>query len=130
VWRHCGRCGADKLATEFHRRRRYGWQAWCKTCRRAYDRDYHQRTRPIWAEVIEWYRCLKTDKPCADCGGIFHYAAMEWDHRPGSDKVAEVSAVVAKTRSKRRVLEEIAKCDLVCANCHAVRTYIRLMNGA
>jgi hypothetical protein len=83
-----------------------------------------------WAEVIEWYRGLKTDKPCADCGGIFHYAAMEWDHRPGTDKVAEVSAVVAKTRSKRRVLDEIAKCDLVCANCHAVRTHIRLINGA
>jgi hypothetical protein len=129
---------ADKPTTEFHRRRRYGWQAWCKTCRREYDRDYHRRTRPIrlaqkkryWADVIEWYRGLKTNKPCVDCGGIFHYAAMEWDHRPGTDKVAEVSTVVAKTRSKRRVLEEIAKCDLVCANCHAVRTHNRLMNGA
>jgi hypothetical protein len=132
--RHCSRCDKDLPISEFHRRRRYGWQAWCKTCRREYDRDYHQRTRPARiaqkkryrTEIREWYRELKTDKPCADCGGVFHYSAMEWDHRPGTEKVALISALVAKTNSRRRVLEELAKCDLVCANCHAVRTVDRL----
>lgn len=110
-----------------------GWQAWCKTCRREYDHDYHQRTRPIRmaqkryrGEILEWYRELKRDKPCADCGGVFHYSAMEWDHRPGTAKVALISTLVIKTNSRRRVLDEIAKCDLVCANCHAVRTFDRL----
>ena len=78
------------------------------------------------AEIHDWYRELKADKPCADCGGVFHYAAMEWDHRPGTEKSAIVSALVAQTNSRRRVLEEIAKCDLVCANCHAVRTFERM----
>ena len=86
--------------------------------------------KKYWAEVIEWYRELKTDRPCADFGGVFHYSAMEWDHLPGVPKVAEVSAIVAKTRSKRRVLEEIEKCDLVCANCHAVRTFNRIRGVA
>jgi hypothetical protein len=83
-----------------------------------------------WAEVIEWYRELKSGRPCADCGGIFHYSAMEWDHLPGLPKVAEVSTIVARTRSRRRVLEEIEKCDLVCANCHAVRTFNRIRGVA
>lgn len=77
------------------------------------------------AELKEWYRRLKEGQPCADCGGTFHYSAMEWDHRPGVTKVAELSSLVEKTNSWRRVLEEVSKCDLVCANCHAVRTFNR-----
>jgi hypothetical protein len=73
-------------------------------------------------------RCGK-DKPLDDfhrrnCGGAFHPAAMQWDHRPGTVKLADVSDLRTRT-SKRRVLEEIEKCELVCANCHAVRTFLR-----
>jgi hypothetical protein len=64
--------------------------------------------------------------PCTDCGGIFHPAAMQWDHT-GSDKLADVSDAVSKLWSKARILAEIDKCELVCANCHAVRTYTRRM---
>jgi hypothetical protein len=85
-----------------------------------------EQKRRYKAEIRDWYRDLKSGKPCADCGGVFHYSAMEWDHRPGTAKVALVSTLVVKTNSKRRVLEEIVKCDLVCANCHAVRTFDRL----
>jgi hypothetical protein len=121
---------------DFHRRGR-GWQSWCKDCRREYDAMYHQRTRLIrkaqkrryQAAIAEWSRELK-NQPCTDCGGVFHYAAMEWDHRPGEEKVAEVSLLVLKSGSRRRILEEIAKCDLVCANCHAVRTFERIRGVA
>ena len=82
------------------------------------------------AQLIDWYRSLKDGQPCTDCGGFFHYSAMEWDHRPGVPKTAELSSLIVNTHSKRRVLEEIAKCDLVCANCHAVRTYNRIRGVA
>ncbi len=54
----------------------------------------------------------------------FHPAAMQWDHKPGVEKTTDVANWRTRT-SKRRVLEEIAKCELVCANCHAVRTFLR-----
>lgn len=56
--------------------------------------------------------------PCLDCGGTFHLEAMEFDHR--SDKRFEISQ--ARDVSTVRLLEELGKCDLVCANCHRVRT--------
>ena len=129
--KRCGKCGEEKPLDAFHRRRS-GHQTWCKACRRAYDADYHQSVRPRRIEQAKarhdafaaWYAALKTDRPSADCGGIFHPAAMHWDHRPGSMKSADVADLRSKT-SKRLVLEEIAKCDLVCANCHAVRTFLR-----
>jgi hypothetical protein len=74
--------------------------------------------------MAEWYRQLKAGKPCTDCGRTFHPAAMTWDHLPGQDKVAEVSALLSR-HSRRTMLNEISKCQLVCANCHAVRTFRR-----
>jgi len=49
---------------------------------------------------------------------------MQWDHRPGYEKIGEIS-VDFWGKTRQEVLDEIAKCDLVCANCHAVRTFSR-----
>src|SRR4051794_24933960 len=131
VRKRCGKCGVEKPLDAFHRRGS-GWQTWCKPCRREYDTGYHRETRTVrrvqararQLQFAAWYTALKEGKPCADCGGTFHPAAMQWDHRPGTQKVADLGRL-RSTTSKRRVLEEIAKCDLVCANCHAVRTFLR-----
>lgn len=76
------------------------------------------------AEIREWVRSLKEGKPCVDCGHSFHFAAMDWDHLPGYDKVGQVNRLLL-TYNKQVVLDEIAKCDLVCSNCHRVRSYER-----
>jgi hypothetical protein len=49
---------------------------------------------------------------------------MDFDHVRG-EKVANVSVLVAGGASRRRVLAEIAKCEVVCANCHRERTHGR-----
>jgi hypothetical protein len=129
--KRCTKCGAEKPLAAFHHCPRYGRQAWCKACRKVYDRAYHAATRELrlvqkraWKKArIEWGRALK-GAPCSDCGGIFHPAAMQWDHRSGTTKLFDVSDGLARY-SREAILAEIAKCDLVCANCHAVRTYER-----
>ena len=121
-----------KPVSEFHRCKRRGHQQWCKACRREYDRAYYERNR---SKIIEQKRrrvrelaararTLKTETPCADCGRSFHPAAMQWDHLPGSSKRLDVSDL-SRRNSRAAVLAEIEKCQLVCANCHAVRTYNR-----
>lgn len=126
----CSLCGVEKASEKFHRRGT-GRQRWCKDCRRGYDSAYHARTRPIRLEQkreakqarMAWLFNLKSD-PCADCGGTFLPAAMGFDHLPGTLKISDVSTLVVTGRT-RMAIAEIAKCDLVCANCHAIRTYIR-----
>src|SRR5689334_12477785 len=116
----CGRCGELKPELEFHRSTSRGRQAWRKSCRQAYDAAYHQRRAVIrrrqqrlrrWA-LIEWYRSLK-DAPCVDCGGRFHHAAMQWDHLPGTTKRGDLGRLI-NGNSRRVLLAEIAKCELVC----------------
>jgi hypothetical protein len=130
----CGRCGLEKPSSEFHHwNRSDGRQPWCKPCRQTYDHDYHARNRERRRQQVKerrrrlhaWNNELKSSMPCADCGQFFPPVAMTWDHLPGSEKITEVSNLVraGKTLQARK---EVEKCELVCANCHAVRSYDRL----
>ena len=57
--------------------------------------------------------------PCTDCGNLYADEAMQFDHVRGEKKF---NLSQADTRSFKSVLEEIEKCEVVCSNCHAVRT--------
>ncbi len=135
--KRCGKCAETKSLGEFHRRNRGdGYQAWCKGCRKTYDAAYSKRTlarrRERWAEkswrFYEWYHALKDGKPCADCAQAFPAGAMQFDHRPGVEKLGNVGDL-ARRMNRRLVLAEIEKCDLVCATCHAIRTVSRRKRG-
>lgn len=60
--------------------------------------------------------------PCTDCGRTFHPVAMDYDHRGG--KVKGVGQM-CQSHPWPAIEAEIAKCDLVCANCHRIRTFRR-----
>lgn len=83
-----------------------------------YDRRYEGRASR-YAVVDD----LKS-KPCTDCGRSFPAVCMDFDHRDPSSKVLAVSHMVSLGYSLQRILDEIDKCDLVCANCHRVRTHL------
>ena len=83
---------------------------------------YRERNAKRRTDVTEKYRAYKESRPCADCGNFFPYYVMHFDHL--GDKVSNVSKMVMN-RTWASVLKEIEKCDLVCANCHAYRTFNR-----
>ncbi len=64
-------------------------------------------------------------RPCADCGEQYPYYVMQFDHVRGK-KEFNIGAI-GPTASRSRLLEEIEKCEVVCANCHAERSHQRLM---
>lgn len=83
--------------------------------------DYARKRREKLREAV---RVIK-DAPCLDCGGHFHHSAMDFDHRPDEIKTWDINRLVTRNASIVAVMAEIAKCDLVCANCHRVRTWNR-----
>lgn len=128
----CTKCGVEKAVEEFGRRSKGaadGRTSWCRSCLREGQRraPTSPRRRAVREEryraVRAWLWGLKR-KPCTDCGGVFHPVAMQFDHLPGTEKRFEVSLGAAQ-RAKADVLAELAKCELVCANCHAIRTWSR-----
>ena len=71
-------------------------------------------------------RDYKNKTPCTDCGIQYPFYVTDFDHvDDGSVKIDTVSKLI-NSGSTRKVEEEIAKCELVCSNCHRVRTYTRL----
>lgn len=90
----------------------------CAACKRAINDQvkarYQKRLEQVWE--------LK-NKPCVDCKRKFKPWQMQFDHRGEDVKVNRVSQMI--THSWQKILDEIAKCDLVCANCHADRSYLR-----
>lgn len=113
--------------------------------RRRYYNEYHkgwyQRHRETLLERAAVYRGQKRaelgrimqaakDAPCMDCGNWFDPACMEFDHRDPATKVANVSKMRNGRYPVQALLDEIAKCDLVCANCHRIRTKYRAAGGS
>lgn len=108
-------------------------QSFCRECQRAYMRAHYEANRPYYlakarrsndkrlASFRQLLRDLKS-VPCADCNATFPPYVMDFDH-VGDDKLINVSMAVKVGR--RRLLAEVAKCEVVCANCHRQRTQDR-----
>lgn len=78
---------------------------------------------------VEWTTRLHRIKeltPCADCGINYHPAQMTFDHL--GEKTASINSMTSY--SEERKVAELAKCEVVCANCHALRTWNRRQQGA
>lgn len=69
----------------------------------------------------KWMDSLKQGLPCSDCRGNFPPYVMDWDHVRG-EKEFSLGDTLSNNISRERILVEIEKCDLVCANCHRIRT--------
>ena len=69
----------------------------------------------------------KAMTPCTDCGVQYPHYVTDYDHLGKSEKINTISRLI-NGGSFKKIDEEIAKCDLVCANCHRIRTYNRLID--
>lgn len=82
-----------------------------------YYAEKNQRAKARKAAYIRSLRC----EPCADCGQTKPWYVMQFDHL--HDKKWPISSM--SSQSWKRIEAELAKCELVCADCHATRTHFR-----
>ena len=78
------------------------------------------------AHLHKYLRDLKARTPCSDCKIQYPYYVMDFDHVRGK-KHKNVMELVP-TLSKKKIDEELAKCEIVCSNCHRARTHLRKSN--
>ncbi len=135
----CSTCRRELAVTDFNVRSRSadGRQSVCRTCnaaraRRYYAENLQKHRRAVAAQVAKTRAAhlrrigeYLLTHPCVDCGEA-DIRVLDFDHRVGTNKVAEVMKLAKAAYSWERVQEEIAKCDVRCRNCHAIATYRRL----
>lgn len=73
------------------------------------------------ASRTRFLRDYKLSKGCMDCGYNEYPEVLEFDHL--RDKMFQLGS--GSRNAWHKVLEEIDKCEVVCANCHRVRTVLR-----
>ena len=79
--------------------------------------------RKIRVRNREFLKEIKESNPCTDCGKHFPYYVMHFDHI--FEKTASLAHLSRACVSLERLQQEIDNCELVCSNCHAVRTHER-----
>ncbi len=125
----CGRCKKYLENSLFERRGISGLQAWCKSCKREYDRSYAKnnekrkkdlkKSRDVVYERNRSFLISFKNKPCLDCGKKYPPQVMDFHHM--KKKKYNVSKLVSYSMSK--LVEELNKCVLLCSNCHRMRTF-------
>ena len=94
------------------------FKRWYESNKETQYKRIKDRKEKIKSDVRDY----KESNPCFDCGQFFHHFVMDFDHREPSTKSANVSNLIG-SGSIKKIWEEIDKCDLLCANCHRVRTW-------
>lgn len=129
--KRCSKCLLEKSTDSFSKKRKNkdGLQGECKECRAIYLQSHYQTNKAKYIASAEQtlihrrelLKSLKHMKPCAQCGVPYPHYVMDFDHVDRQNKSDNVSKLVSF--STKRMLAEIAKCELVCSNCHRERTY-------
>lgn len=82
---------------------------------RKMERERQQRAR---AKIRGMVNEIKTSAGCKNCSET-HPACLHFHHRDPAKKEFRVNRAVAEKKPLAAILSEIAKCDVLCANCHA-----------
>jgi hypothetical protein len=123
----CFTCRAEKPYSEFNinKSRKSGYSADCKECHKEYNRQWYHKNRKRLIEkerarkrvARDWLREYKSTLQCQDCGNN-HPLVLDFHHR--DEKIYDVSAMASNGNSIQKIMEEIDRCDVLCANCHRV----------
>lgn len=100
--------------------------------RKTHNRTYYEKNKEVVLArnmatkraISAYLRTIKEENPCMDCETFYPFFVMQFDHVRGI-KLANLSNVANRGWSLKKVQAEIDKCDLVCCNCHSIRTYYR-----
>lgn len=137
----CSKCLAKKSHDSFYMRKRGPrvgqFYEKCKDCMKVRGRNYYHlnHDRQLRLALIRRHRAYKEkreflikvkDVPCADCKVKYPFYVMDFDHQNVKDKVQEVSYMFTRNWSLDKIRLEVEKCEVVCANCHRIRTYRKL----
>lgn len=130
----CTVCNTEKELTEFNSKGSGRVQSKCRDCQKKWYKAYYTSS-PKEKERLavrreldrsQIYAFIQSAKnvPCMDCKKRYPYYVMDFDHI--GDKKFNIGESVS-SKSLRQIKDEINKCEVVCSNCHRVRTYNRKM---
>jgi hypothetical protein len=132
IMKICTKCGGKKDTEQFQlvnkttgRRR-----ADCLECHNAVKREHYRNNPERYRQSVkdkriknrEYVKSILLKTKCMDCSND-DWRVLEFDHVRGT-KVTNVSTMIDQMYSLKKIQDEIEKCDIVCRNCHVIRTHV------
>lgn len=113
--KYCYKCNKTKEINLFSKNQsqKDGLSCECKKCRASFDKKRRTAMRQFIFDIY------KNCGGCVDCGES-NIATLQFDHVKG--KKTENISFLIKNSTLNKIKKEISKCEIVCANCHAIRT--------
>lgn len=133
--KNCSKCKINKSISEFHKnaKRKDGLQSLCKDCVKLRDKIRNSDPEVRFkmsinrnsnkGKIRQLYYSFIKDKSCAKCTEN-HISCLQFHHRIRTEKEFNVSEGICRGYGWNRILQEIEKCDILCANCHHKLTAI------
>jgi len=135
----CSRCKQELPTEKFNIRNKNTGklQAMCAECNKVYQQEHYQNNKKYYAVKAKTYdKIYKTnileklylfliEHPCVDCGET-DPIVLEFDHREQSSKDFSIGNRLRDGYSWEKIMREVDKCDVRCANCHRRRTAVQL----
>lgn len=130
----CTKCETTKDTSQFSKNKAHkdGLATMCKECWNKYYKAYYAsgkererlaKNNKVNMEAVRDFVKEAKSVPCADCGEQYPSYVMDFDHLPEYEKLFTIAQKSRYTLKK--VKEEVKKCEVVCSNCHRIRTHNR-----
>jgi len=121
----CSKCKQEKELSEFYKHKinkKYGVGGYCKECQKLDKKKDYQNNRERYIKnafnTTRWLIDLKKGLKCSKCG-FSHPAALDFHHTNPNEKDFQISGRI-NIKHKEKILNEIKKCIILCANCHRI----------
>ena len=122
----CSKCKVEKSLTFFNKRiaSKDGYSSYCKQCNSESLKNhyysnkeyYYNKSRNYYLELKEWFINYKQTLKCSKCGESRHWV-LDFHHKDPSIKDGTIAQMLINS-SRENLIQEIDKCDVLCANCH------------
>ena len=123
----CSSCNDNKEEVEFYKKGKNRLHSWCRKCFSNNRKGKHNtkdilKLRAVRRKALQEFLIkYLLENPCIKCGHS-NVVSLQFDHRNRISKKYDISKIIANTLSKQTLTEEMNKCDVLCANCHAEKT--------
>ena len=127
----CSKCQRELPIENFHlcNQKKDGRTTHCKECYNKYWKEYYNKNKARYVikektyreNFVDWFNQYKITLKCQVCGEN-HIACLHFHHLNPKEKDCAIAKLV-HSKSKIRLLKELKKCVVLCANCHAKEHY-------
>lgn len=134
MYKKCCRCQKNWSEEDFNWKiKNIKRSPYCKECSREYIRDHYSKNKDYYKrktkirnilnkkELQTFIKTYLKTHPCIDCNES-DIVVLEFDHKDKKLKFDSIAMMVRRKLSLKKIQEEIAKCEVRCANCHRRKT--------